>query len=463
MLKYGKLWFKILVLSVLALTTLGVIPHVTLGESNTVLTASINGEITKATQIMVEDLVQAAETTNARLVILKANTPGGELGAVQKIMDLLVVSKVPTCVFVYPTGGSAWSGGTYILLAAHVAAMASGTTIGSCQPVFPTGQVVESPKYLNAYSSLLKHHARLHSRNETAAELFVTENLNLGPEEALRYHVIELIADDVGVLLRELESMSLVRFETENKTLVWKLVPSDEAGSYSYVEKISFEEVANARVEEYQPGLKFLFLSILLNPLVSSLLLVIGIFSLLIGIKTPGYGAEIAGALCIFLALVAFGIIGIAPAAVLFFVLGAALIVAELKTNVGALALGGAVCIVVGSLLLFPSSRWLLYWETAREIQIWLVGTAIVTAAIFSFVVYKVAETKKLKPRTGAEALLGARGIAAMDLKPKGQVRVLGEFWQAVTLDRPICKGEVVEVVRKEGLTLFVKPVNEKV
>jgi len=378
-------------------------------------------------------------------------------------MDLLEASKVPTCVFVYPTGGSAWSGGTYILLAAHVAAMASGTTIGSCQPVFPTGQMVEASKYLNAYSSLLKHHARLHSRNETAAELFVTENLNLGPEEALRYHVIELVADDVDALLRELKQMSLVHFETENKTLVWKLVPSEEAESYSYVEKISFEEVANARVEEYRPGLKFLFLNILLNPLVSSLLLVIGMFSLLIGIKTPGYGAETAGGICIFLALVAFGIIGITPAAVLFFVLGVALVVAELKTNIGALALGGAVCIVVGSLLLFPSPQWLLYWGTVREIQIWLVSAAMVTAAIFGFVVYKMAETKKLRPKTGVEALLGARGVAATDLKPKGQVRVLGEFWQAVTLDRPVDKGEVVEVVKKEGLTLFVKPVNEKV
>ena len=205
-----------------------------------------------------------------------------------------------------------------------------------------------------------------------------------------------------------------------------------------------------------------MFLRVLYNPLVSSLLLIIGIFAILIGIKTPGWGAEIAGAICLFLALVSFRAIGIAPAAILFFVLGVALIIAEIKTNIGILAIGGAICIIIGSLFVFPSPQWMLNSETVKQIQEVLVISAVLAAAFFIFVVYKIAETKMLKAKTGVEALLKARGVAVTDLDPNGEVRILGEYWRAKAVDRTIKKGETIEVVGKEGLVLIVKAVNEK-
>jgi membrane-bound serine protease (ClpP class) len=431
-----------------------------LDNANSILKVDINGEITLATATMVNDALKLAEAQQASLVIVTLSTPGGEVDAVQNIMNLFDNSDIAVCCFVYPPGATAWSGGTYVLMASHIAAMASTTTIGSCQPVLSTGEPISQSKYVNALAALMENHAALHDRNETMAELFVTENDNLGPGKALQFHVIEFIADDINTLLRKLEGFTLVRYEASLGSKVWKVVPNDNAQNYSY--RLSFNNISEANVVEFTPGIQTVLLSILLNPLVSSLLLIIGIFLLFIGIKTPGYGAEITGAVCLILALIAFGVIGISLGAVVLFAIGVVLIVAELKTHIGVLALSGAICVVVASLLLFPSPQWLIYYEVTQQIQEVLVIAAAAMAALFSFIIFKAAKARLSKVRTGKEALIGTKGIAVSDLKPKGEIRVVGEFWQAKAQDEWIKKGEEVEVVGMEGLFLIVRLAKRK-
>jgi membrane-bound serine protease (ClpP class) len=428
--------------------------------NDAILKVSIDGEITVATTTMVNDALRLAEAQQARLVVVTLNTPGGEVNAVKDIMNLFDNSNIPICCFVYPSGVTAWSGGTYVLMASHVAAMASGTTIGSCQPVLSTGEPISQSKYVNALVALMENHASLHSRNETMANLFITENANLGTEEALQFHVIELVADDIPTLLKKLEDFTLVQFEETLGSKVWKIVSNEDAQNYSY--GVSFDNISEANVVEYTPGVQTVLFSILLNPLVSSLLLIIGIFLLFIGIKTPGYGAEVTGSVCLILALIALGVVGTSLGAVILFALGAILIIAELKTHIGVLALSGAICMVIASLLLFPSPQWLIYSGAIHQIQVVLVVAAIAMASLFSFIVYKAAKAKLSKVRTGREALIGAKGIAVNDLKPKGEIRVVGEFWQAKAKDEWINKGEEVEVVDMEGLFLIVRPAKRK-
>lgn len=431
--------------------------------ADSLLLVSINSEITVATTTMMNDALGMAEAREMRLIIVRLNTPGGEVGAVKDIMDLFEGSTVPVCAFVYPPTATAWSGGTYVLMASDIAAMASGTTIGSCQPVYSTGEPISYSKYVNAYTALMKHHAHLHSRNETMAELFVTQNINVGPEEALKDHVIEVIADDVDALLKKLEVFTLVQLQGEAGTLVWKLLPNQEAESVGAVQKLTFNDLNEAEKVEYSPGFGVAIQTILFNPLVCSLLLILGLFMLLIGLHTPGYGTEIVGVLCLFLALVGLGAIGITMSAVVLFAVGALLIIAELKTHIGVLAISGAVCLIIGSLLLFPSPQWLLYYKVSEQIRNVLLGVSLFVALFFTFLVYKVAKAKRLKVVTGAEALIGAFGVAVSELKPKGEVRVCGEFWQAKTEEEQICKGEKVEVVGREGMFLIVRSVKEKV
>ena len=429
-------------------------------NTNVILKVNINSEITPATTTMINDALLLAEAQQARLIIVTLNTPGGEVDAVKKIMNLFDNSNITICCFVYPPGVTAWSGGTYILMASHIAVMASGTTIGSCQPVLSTGEPINQSKYVNAVVALMENHASLHDRNETMTKLFVTENANLNPEKAIKFHVIEFVEDDIPTLLSKLEDFTLVRFKEISGSNAWKLVPTDKAQDYSFV--VSFSNIGEANIVEYTPGVQTVLFSILLNPLISSLLLILGLFLFFIGIKTPGYGAEIAGTISIVLALVAFGVLGISLGAVILFSLGIILIFAELKTHIGVLALSGAICVVIASLLLFPSPQWFIYNELVKQIQDVLVITAAVMASLFSVIMYKVAKARHSKVRTGKEALIGANGVAISDLKPKGEIRVVGEFWQAKAKDEWIDKGEKVEVIDMEGLYLIVKAFERK-
>jgi len=191
-----------------------------------VLIVKISADIANPTAELVSRSIQEAEVGSARLVIYELNTPGGDLGSVTSIMNDFGSSSVPVLVWVTPQGASAWSGGTYILMASHIAAMSSGTTIGSAQPVAATGEVLNESKYMNALSALMRDNARLHNRNETLAQQFVTENINLGPEEALRHHVIEFVADSLDSLLTQLQPYTLILTTTDVGTSVWKIIPT---------------------------------------------------------------------------------------------------------------------------------------------------------------------------------------------------------------------------------------------
>jgi membrane-bound ClpP family serine protease len=86
----------------------------------------------------------------------------------------------------------------------------------------------------------------------------------------------------------------------------------------------------------------------------------------------------------------------------------------------------------------------------------------VVTLVILVFLLYKVYRASSLKVKTGKEALIGAKGLAVSDLKPKGTVRVMSEFWQAVAKDGKIANGTEVDVIGMDGLFLVVEACVEK-
>ena len=64
--------------------------------------------------------------------------------------------------------------------------------------------------------------------------------------------------------------------------------------------------------------------------------------------------------------------------------------------------------------------------------------------------------------KTAKDALIGVRGVATAVFKPKGEVRVMGEFWEATAKDTAIAAGQAVEVVGMDGMFLVVKTAEEK-
>jgi membrane-bound serine protease (ClpP class) len=403
--------------------------------------------------------IAEAKAGGARLIVYELNTPGGDLTSVTEIMNDFNSSPIPVVVWVTPSGAAAWSGGTYILMASDIAVMASGTTIGSAQPILSTGELVNNTKDINAVVGLMQDNARLHNRNETVAQEFITQNINLGPEEALRDHVIEFAADTLQSLLTQLEPYTLVVSTTSVGTSVWKLVLTQQMGGIAYSESFNFSGISQAAQVSYDPGISIELLEILTNPIIAFVLLIVGIYALIVGFKTPGYGVEITGAVMVFLALLGFGVIGINLAAALFFVVGIALTLLEIKTHIGVFVLGGVAMIVVGSFLAFPLPGWeLLSTQAIESGRETVISVALVMSAIFGAVVYKVAQARRMKVKAGPEQLMGKIGTTISELAPRGEVKVEGQIWRAETLEGAIKRGEPVEVVGREGLILRVKP-----
>ena len=433
--------------------------HPLASAQGSVLVVRISSDISSVTTELVTRSIDEAKAGGARLIVYELNTPGGDLASVTNIMNAFNSSPIPVVVWVAPSGAAAWSGGTYMLMAAHIAVMASGTTIGSAQPVEATGVPINETKIINALTGLMRDNARLHNRNETIAQEFITQNINLGPEEALRSHVIEFAADNLDSLLTQLEPYTLVLSTTQVGTAVWKLVLTSAIGNASYTTSFNFSGISQAAQYTYTPGLSVSLLQFLSNPLIAIVLFLVGMYAVIIGFKTPGYGVEIAGALMVFLSLIGFGVIGISIAATLFFILGIILTLIEIKTHIGIFALAGIGLIIFASFLAFPLPGWELLSaravESARES---LVAVALVMSGIFGFVVYKVGQARRMKVKSGPEQWIGKAGTVVSALEPRGEVRVEGQTWKAESIAEPIKAGEQVEVVSREGLVLRVKP-----
>lgn len=449
----------IFLIVILAFVLVAVLQPTASAAQGSVLVVRVSSDISSPTAELVARSIQEAQAGGARLIVYELNTPGGDLASVTEIMNDFNSSPIPVVVWVSPSGSAAWSGGTYILMASHIAVMASGTTIGSAQPVTATGETVNETKIINALTGLMRDNARLHNRNETIAQQFITQNINLGPEEALRDHVIEFAADNLDSLLSQLEPYTLILSTSEMGTSVWKLVSTSSISSVTFTKSYDFSGISQAAQYNYQPGISIALLQFLSNPLIATVLFLVGMYAVIIGFKTPGFGVEIVGVLMVFLSLIGFGIIGINIAAVLLFIIGIILTLIEIKTHIGIFALAGIGMIIFGSFLMFPLPGWELLAarsvESARET---LIGVALVMSGIFGFVVYKVAQARRMKVKAGPEELLGKIGTVISTLAPKGEVRVEGQIWRAESIGAEVKEGEQVEIVDRTGLTLKVKP-----
>jgi len=227
------------------------------GPTEEILYIRIQEEISQSTENYVRDVVSVANYRQSRLIVISLDTPGGYVDNVESIMSVIDKSKVPVLVFVEPL--RAVSGGTYLLVASHVAVMRPGSVIGSCQPVSAAGEPITESKYVNYLIKLMSSHAWLHTRNETAAELFVTRNLNLKADEARRFRVIDFIAEDLEDVLTKLSSYVLIKYRDGEATR-FTLTTNTEAKKYEVIQTWSFENINNAAILNFRSPSEFLSL-----------------------------------------------------------------------------------------------------------------------------------------------------------------------------------------------------------
>jgi membrane-bound serine protease (ClpP class) len=397
-----------------------------------VMVVALDDAITPASDDIVLEAIVEAEAKGCEALVITLDTPGGGLAETKEITGQIERTGLPVIGYVYPSGATAWSAGTVILLASDVAAMVPGTIIGSAQPVQigPTGtEPVNDSKVINAVVALAEEKARTHGRNTTAAREFVLSNLNLNAEDALEFGVIEFVSPNLESLMEDVDGM-----EAKNRTLA----------------------TSGAEIVRFVPSFRLQILAVLSDPLLAGLLLIVGLYALIFGLSNPGLGAELVGVITLALGLIGLGF-SVNLGALFLIVLGLVLLLVELNSpGFGLLGAAGLACMIVGSVLLVPigSADWYTPAAYKRDAFIALIVPTIVIGGFFVFALYKVAEAKR---RPTYSEVMDREVAEVLDrIDPRGHVMYNGEYWIAES-DEPIEAGEIVEVVGKERIVLKVR------
>jgi membrane-bound serine protease (ClpP class) len=393
----------------------------------------ISGNISPSTAEYIKTAI--AQASGFHAVLITIDTFGGLGDSTFQIIDAMLNSSIPVIVYVYPPGRQSLSAGTYILMASSLAAMAPYTTIGSAQPVV-NGVPTNESKIINFLVGKMKSMAKLHGRNETQAARFVMYNDNLGPEEALRYGVIEIVANDINDLMEKADGRVV-------KTIY---------GEYTL-------RTRGAQIVRVDPDVRVQLLNFLSDPLVSGLLITLGILILIVGLSTPGFGAEIVGAVLIVLGLVGQGF-NINWAGLALIVLGSVLILYEFYSGgIMAAMIGGVILLTIGIILLIRAPPGIVYVasEWLSELQITVTLIAAFGGGITAFVLYKALRATR---RTSYELVpVRGTGRAVEDIETGrlGYVVVAGEYRRAKAL-KPVRQNQTIKVVGSEGGVLLVEP-----
>jgi len=412
------------------------------GESkdaeNVIYVLKIEGTITEGTALEVVEGLREAEDMRAEAVLLELNTPGGIVDSTRKITEAILNSQTPVITYVTPKGAIAASAGAFILVSGNIAAMSPGTTTGAAMPVAIgiEGRKAADNKTIKFYAVHLESIAASRGRNATQAKRFVTDNDVLNENTALERGIIDLIAEDETELLNAVDGMT-VEVDGENRTLA-------TTDTSLYIKKESTRSS---------------ILKLLGNPQISFILFMVGIYGLIFGFMSPGtYVPEMIGAICLILALYGMGLFGVNMFGVLLLVIAVVLFIAEALTpTFGILTMGGVVCLIIGALIL-PKEPLLFNPEWFRGFLLTILGIAGASAVFFIFALGAVLKLRKRSIKVGGEELIGQVTKADTEItEEKGTIKLHGEIWNARTQAGEIEEGEKVEIVAREGLTLFVK------
>jgi len=409
-----------------------------------VLHMRIDGEIEPIIAAFIDSGLEDAARRHAALVLITMDTPGGLSDSMRDIIQHILASPVPVAVYVTPTGARGASAGFYILLSADVAAMAPGTDTGAATPVLAIGPFVlkieetMQRKVINDATAFLRSYADRRGRNPLLAETAVTDAKAFTEKEALDGHMIDLVASSTEDLLAHLDGRTITRFDGSSVEL----------------------RLANALLSSYELSGRQRFFSRIVDPNVLFVLLILGALGLYTEFTHPGLVAPgVIGGICAILALFAMHLLPINFAGLLLILLGIALFILEAKfASHGVLLAGGIVSMLLGAIFLVRSPL----TPAGVSLGIALMAT-LPFAAITVFLMRLVLRSRKWKPATGPEELVGLIGVvvsrapASGGAPYEGTVRVHSELWRVVS-ETPLAAGQRVRVTRVEGLTLCVEP-----
>jgi len=424
------------VLAVLALALLLTAAPASAAEKRPVFTViAVNAAITPpVAQYVLQSLAEATSAGCAGLVV-QLDTPGGLDPSMRDIVKAFLGASIPVIVYVSPSGARAASAGMMITVAAHVAAMAPGTNIGAAHPVgIGIGggmDKVMQAKAENDAVAYIRGIAARYGRNAAWVEQAVRKSASIPAEEALKLGVVDLLAPDLPRLLADLDGRRVILGDAE-RTL----------------------NTRGAVTVEKKMGTRQGILTVLADPNIAYILLLIGLAGLYFEFSHPGAILPgVIGGISLILAFFALQTLPVNYAGILLILFGIVLFIAEVKVmSHGILTVGGIVSLVMGSLILFDSP------EPALRVSLQvMIPTLIVISLFFVAVIGLVVKAQMRRKFLGREGMEGLEGrtVSPVDTET-GTVLVKGEYWQARS-DRPIDRDRSVRIIRVDGMRVHVE------
>ncbi len=395
-----------------------------------VFVITLKGTVNPGSADFLEAGLEAAAQADAACVVIQLDTPGGLVESMRAMVRAILASPVPVVVFVAPSGAHAASAGAFLVLAAPVAAMAPATNLGAAHPVGAGGEDIKGAmagKAVADLEALISGLAKRRGRNPGPAARMVTDSASYDAGRAKELGLVDMVARDLGALLAALEGR----------------VVQTASGPARIVTK-------GRALRFLEPGLRHKVLSLLASPNLAYILLMIGLMGLYFELSNPGAVLPgVVGGLALILALFAMSVLPVSYTGLALIGLSVVLFISEIYVvSGGVLATGGAVALVLGSLMLFKSDD-----ELLRVSLSVLIPTLAGVVAFFGGVTWLAMRAQLRKASTGAEGLVGEKGVVVAP----GKVRVMGELWRARSAGglRP---GQEIVVKAVEGLELMVEP-----
>jgi membrane-bound serine protease (ClpP class) len=433
---------------------------------STVVVLDVDGAISPGAADYVVRGLKAAAAEQARLVVLKMDTPGGLDTSMRQIIKQIIASPVPVVAYVAPEGARAASAGTYILYASHIAAMAPATNLGAATPVaIGIGGIGNQPepgkqaqkagqgnnketspvdgeqaapgsamehKQVNDASAYIRSLAQMRGRNIEWAEQAVRQAVSLSANEALKLKVIEVIARDVPDLLRQIDGRRVNVLGME-RTL----------------------DIKDAHIVTLEPGWRSRLLTVIADPSIAYLLMLAGIFGLFFEFSNPGFVLPgVVGAISLLLAMFAFQMLPVNYAGLGLIMLGFAFMIAEVfMPSFGLVGIGGVIAFMIGSVMLIDTD------VLGYGVPWFVIVPVGIASALFIFLVAGMALKARQRPVvSGREELIGSPGEVLEDFDGKdGWALVHGENWR-IRSRQPLGRGQKIRVTRIDGLIFDVEP-----
>lgn len=401
-----------------------------------VLVTTVDDAITPVVAEHLEAGVRRAEREGFAAYVVRLDTPGGLETSMRDIIQDFLAARVPIVVYVAPQGARAASAGALIAFAAHVAAMAPGTTIGASTPVSMEGGGDVERKIVNDAAAFAESIARLRNRNVDFARATVTEGRSIPSTEAVEIKAVDFLATSLADVLDQADGRTVaLGGDAMQATL----------------------RTADADVVDHDMGFLRRLQQRLADPNLAYLFLSIGTLALVYELASPGMGmGGITGAILILLALFALSVLPVNTVGLLFVGLAAVLFVVEvIVPGIGVAALGGSICLVLGGIFLFRETPGL---ELSLAL---IVPTAVLVGAGAVFAGRLAMRSQRRPSPTGASAFVGRVVEVARADGRRGQAFLDGAWWNVRSSGAPLQPGMRVRVDEVEGLDLVGEPVTD--